>query len=87
MKDPFAHARENVVKLIQESCRKLKLSVTKEEIEKSLEYPKEQFGDLASAICFELAKREKRAPRSIAESIRESIKPSGMVEKVEKPAQ
>jgi len=83
LKDPFSQARKNVSELIQESCRKLKLSVTDEEVEKSLEYPKEQFGDLASAICFELAKREKKAPRSIAESIKESIKPGGLVEKVE----
>ena len=83
MKDPFAHARENVVELICGSCRKLKLQVSEEEIEASLEYPKEQFGDLASAICFELAKREKKAPRSIAESIKDSIKSGGIVEKVE----
>ena len=83
MKDPFADAREEVVQLICGSCRKLKLSVIEDEVEKSLEYPKEQFGDLASAICFELAKREKKAPRSIAESISGSIKPSGLVEKVE----
>jgi arginyl-tRNA synthetase len=83
LKDPFAGARESIVQLICGSCRKLKFSVTEEEAEKSLEYPKEQFGDLASAISFELAKREKKAPRSIAESIKDSIKPSGLIEKVE----
>ena len=83
MKDPFAQARKNVVELIQESCRKHRLTVSEGEIEASLEYPKEQFGDLASAICFELAKRERKAPRAIAESITRDMKPGGIVEKVE----
>ncbi|MEM3555202.1 MAG: arginine--tRNA ligase [Candidatus Micrarchaeia archaeon] len=83
MKDPFLHAKEEVVKLVEESCKKLKFQVSKEEIERSLEYPKEQFGDLASAVCFELAKREKKAPRAIAEKIKDSIRKSELVERVE----
>lgn len=83
MKDPFAKAREDVAELIEESCKKLKLQVSREEIDASLEYPKEQFGDLASAISFELAKREKKAPRGIAESIAGKMKTGGLIEKVE----
>jgi len=83
VKDPFLHARENVARLIYNSCKKLKLQISKEEIENSLEQPKEQFGELASAICFELAKKERKAPREIAESIKQRMERSELIERVE----
>ena len=54
-----------------------------EEAERSIELPKGQFGDIASSICFSLAKREKKNPVELARSIAAKIKLPDMVEKAE----
>jgi arginyl-tRNA synthetase len=45
--------------------------------------PKLEMGELASPVCFELAKRMKRAPRQIAQEIAGEIGPIQGVEKIE----
>lgn len=43
--------------------------VSEEEAEASVELPKGQFGDVATSICFSLAKREKKNPAQLASEI------------------
>ena len=43
--------------------------VSLEEAEASVELPKGQFGDVATSICFSLAKREKKSPVALAAEI------------------
>jgi arginyl-tRNA synthetase len=45
--------------------------------------PRLEMGELASPVCFELAKRLKRAPRQIAQEIVDAIGPIGGVERFE----
>ena len=45
--------------------------------------PKPELGDLASPICFELAKVAKRAPRQLAEAIVERFEPRGDIARLE----
>jgi len=54
-----------------------------EEAARSIELPKGQFGDIASSICFSLAKREKKNPVELARSIAGKIKLPDLVEKAE----
>ncbi len=45
--------------------------------------PKPELGDLASPICFELARSLRRPPRELARAIVEAFAPSGGIERVE----
>ena len=45
--------------------------------------PKPEMGDLASPICFELAKVARRAPRELAQKIVESYEPRGGIARLE----
>ena len=45
--------------------------------------PKIEMGEIASPVCFELAKRLKRAPRQIAQEIASSIGKIDAVERIE----
>ena len=45
--------------------------------------PNAELGDLASPVCFELARTLKRSPRDIAAAIAAAFKPSGGIERVE----
>lgn len=49
----------------------------------SLESPKERFGDVASNVSFQLAKKMKRNPTEIAEELAKKVKRPALVEKVE----
>ena len=48
--------------------------VSLEEAEASVELPKGQFGDVATSICFSLAKREKKSPVALAAEICAKLK-------------
>ncbi|VVB99601.1 Arginine--tRNA ligase [uncultured archaeon] len=54
--------------------------VSLEEAERSIEMPKGQFGDVASSICFSLAKREKKSPVELARNIAGKIRLTNWVE-------
>ncbi len=45
--------------------------------------PTAELGDLASPVCFELARTLKRSPRDIAGAIAEAFRPGGGIERVE----
>lgn len=48
--------------------------IAKEEAFASIELPKGKFGDVASSICFSLAKKEKKSPVALAQEISKKIK-------------
>jgi arginyl-tRNA synthetase len=81
--DPYALVREKIADSIYKSCSKLKFEVSKEEIEKNLERPKEEFGDLATAIAFDIGKKLRKNPREIAEKIKGKFAGDELVEKIE----
>jgi arginyl-tRNA synthetase len=45
--------------------------------------PSPDLGDLATPVCFELAKRARRAPRALAQLIVDGFEPDGVIERVE----
>ena len=45
--------------------------------------PKPELGDLASPVCFELARRARKPPRQLAEAIIEAFEPGGGIARVE----
>src|SRR3989338_207648 len=65
----FLSLREKLAKSIAAAA-----GVSEEEAEGSIELPKGQFGDIASSICFSLAKREKKNPVELAKGIAAKIK-------------
>lgn len=83
MLDPYAAVKETIASLIYQSCSKLKFESDKEEIARSIEYPKEEFGDLASAIAFEIGKKLKKNPREIAEKIKGKLAEDKLIERIE----
>ncbi|MFH1106172.1 MAG: arginine--tRNA ligase [Candidatus Aenigmatarchaeota archaeon] len=56
-----------------------------EGLEETIEIPKPGFGDLASTICFDLAKRQKQSPQKMAEEIAAGTKipENSIIERVE----
>jgi arginyl-tRNA synthetase len=67
----------------EKQVRALLQKLTKEK-EIPLEVPRDpRFGDLSSTICFDLAKRKKKDPKEIAESLVRKIRGRGLIEKVE----
>ena len=53
-------------------------------VEDTLEFPPDpKFGDLASTVCFELAKTLHKSPTWLATELSKAIKPSGLITKVE----
>ena len=83
MPDPEKAAREKLASLLAEACSQEGYTVDARRILAGLETPREQFGDVASPIAFELAKAEKRPPRRIAEELLAAIPADPLVEKVE----
>lgn len=77
------NAKHEVINILEKI-----VSLTHKEIEEALEIPPQpEFGDLAFP-CFDLAKKEKRAPQQIAQQIVEKIKipKGGLVSSVEAKA-
>ncbi|MEW6329025.1 MAG: arginine--tRNA ligase [Candidatus Micrarchaeota archaeon] len=81
--DAYSNIKEHVAGLVHSACSKLKYPVAREEVLRSLEEPRDAFGDLACTLAFELAKRLKTAPRSIAEKIKNEIAKDERIERVE----
>ncbi|MEM7825605.1 MAG: arginine--tRNA ligase [Candidatus Aenigmatarchaeota archaeon] len=72
--------------MLEEEAIKILSFLNIERIEESLETPPQpEFGDLASTISFQLAKKEKRNPKEIAEELVKKIKipEKSLVKKVE----
>ncbi|MGC8812293.1 MAG: arginine--tRNA ligase [Candidatus Aenigmatarchaeota archaeon] len=72
--------------MLEEEVIKVLRSLGIEGIEESLEVPPQpEFGDLASAICFQLAKKEKASPEKIAEELAKKIEipKKSLIKKVE----
>lgn len=63
----------------------IKKLVPLENIENTLESPDPSFGDVASTVCFSLAKQQKKPPSKIAEEIVQSVKlpKNSVIERVE----
>jgi arginyl-tRNA synthetase len=62
------------------SCIAEAAGVPPEEAERSIELPKGNFGDVASSICFQLAKREKKSPVELARNIAGKLRLPNWVE-------
>lgn len=73
----FLSLREKLAKAIAVAA-----GVSEEEAERSIELPKGQFGDVASSVCFSLAKKEKKNPVELAKGIAAKIKLPNWVDEV-----
>lgn len=71
----FSLLKQKLAKLIADAA-----NVDKEEAEKSIELPKGQFGDVASSICFALARQEKKSPVELAKTVAAKIEKHEWVE-------
>jgi len=72
----FLKLRKKLASAIAEAA-----GVTEDEAEASVELPKGQFGDVATSICFSLAKREKKNPVQLANEVCAKLKlPSWVAE-------
>lgn len=71
----FYLLKQKLAKLIADAA-----SADVEDAEKSIEMPKGQFGDVASSICFSLAKKEKKSPVELAKAIAAKINAHEWVE-------
>jgi arginyl-tRNA synthetase len=75
--------------MLEQEVIKVLSSLNIEGIEEGLEIPPQpEFGDLASTVCFQLAKKEKQDPKRIAEEIVKKIKipKKSLIKKVEAKA-
>jgi arginyl-tRNA synthetase len=71
--NPFGDFRSNCENALRNALAKLHLSLAIESLLLDVP-PSSEFGELASAICFEMGKREKKEPRKLAERIAEAIR-------------
>ncbi|MCX8175251.1 MAG: arginine--tRNA ligase [Candidatus Micrarchaeota archaeon] len=74
----FFSLRERLAAAIAEAA-----GVSAEEANRSVELPKGQFGDIASSVCFLLAKERKRSPAELARQIAAGISLPSWVERVQ----
>lgn len=74
-------ARRAVAALVRDGCARLGHELSFEEALRSLENPRENFGDIASKAAFML--RGKGNPKELAETIARNIEANPLVEKVE----
>jgi len=77
--DAYETAESRVKQMIVDACESIGYKVDSVK----LELPKEEFGDFASPIAFDLAKEVKKAPRIIAGEIKANIKLNELFAKVE----
>lgn len=77
------YLREKIIKTISKSLKQIEF-LRNEEIEKFIEEPpREDYGDFACSIAFNLAKKLKKSPFDIANDIVEKIEKEKIIEKVE----
>ncbi len=81
--DPYLQAKERIAPLIFRACAQLGYLAAEKEIISKLEDAKEEFGDFASPVAFDLAKSARKAPRKIAEEVAAQIEEDPLVSKVE----
>jgi arginyl-tRNA synthetase len=80
---PWEAFREEVCRMLEEALEKLEISVHRPIAETLEEPPDPKLGDLASTVCFELAKIRREPPANIATKIAGELKPAGLVGGVE----
>ncbi|MEM5799165.1 MAG: arginine--tRNA ligase [Candidatus Aenigmatarchaeota archaeon] len=76
------YLREKIIKTISKSLKQIEF-LRNEEIEKFIEPSREDYGDFACSIAFNLAKKLKKSPFDIANDIVEKIEKEKIIEKVE----
>lgn len=81
--DPYLQAKQRVATLVFGAAARLGHAAGEREIFEKLEDAKEEFGDFASPVAFDLVKAAKKSPRKIAEEIVAQIEGDPLVEKVE----
>ncbi|MFH1285106.1 MAG: arginine--tRNA ligase, partial [Candidatus Micrarchaeota archaeon] len=78
----YTKAKEEIEKAVYSACRKLKYDVSEEEVSRSVGEAKQEFGDLTCTLAFDLAKKLKKNPKEIADSIAKEIEKLKFTEKV-----
>ncbi len=81
--DPWSGFKRDVLLALEDALRQLGWGPPKELEQTLSEPPDPKFGDLASTLCFELARTLHMAPAELAKKLVEAIKPEGMVARAE----
>jgi arginyl-tRNA synthetase len=80
--NPWEKFKSDTLKAVQKACSEL--DWPSKGLEGALEEPPDpKLGELASTICFELAKKLKKPPAELSQKLAEAIKPSGLVASAE----
>ncbi|MFH1447271.1 MAG: arginine--tRNA ligase [Candidatus Micrarchaeota archaeon] len=80
--DTYSKAKQMIIDSILEACGKAGFAVTREEVQATTNEAHDGFGDVACTIAFPIAKKEKKNPNGIAESIRKEIKEDALVSEI-----
>lgn len=81
--DPHQHASELIALDLRKACEAAGYSVHLNDALRSLQDAKKGFGDLACTIAFDLAKKEKKNPREIAEAVQKHMPANPLISKCE----
>jgi arginyl-tRNA synthetase len=81
--NPWGEFKRDVLLALEDAFSQLGWEAPKN-LEQTFEEPPDQtLGDLASTVCFELAKKLHKSPAELAKNLVEAVKPEGMVAHVE----
>jgi len=81
--NPWDGFKRDVLLILEDAFSQLSWEAP-ENLEQTIEEPPDEtLGDLASTVCFELAKKLHKSPAELAKNLAEAIKPAGMVARVE----
>ncbi len=81
--NPWGKFKSDVIKALETAFEKLGWRVP-EELEQTLEEPPDpSLGDLATTVCFELARELRREPAELARELAKAIKSTGLITRVE----
>lgn len=76
--NPWKKFRTDTLRVLRKACSEL--GWPSKELESTLEEPTDpELGDLASTVCFELAKKLKKPPTELSQELAKAVKPSGLV--------
>ncbi|MDD5317965.1 MAG: arginine--tRNA ligase [Candidatus ainarchaeum sp.] len=67
--DAFTEMKREAARVVASACGSVGYQVSEEDVFCKLEVPKEEFGDIASPVAFDVARAERTSPRKIAEKI------------------
>ncbi|MGC8816857.1 MAG: arginine--tRNA ligase [Candidatus Hadarchaeum sp.] len=81
--NPWGRFKNDVVRSIEGALSRLGWQVTATPANTLEEPPDQKLGDLATRICFDLAKLQRQPPGVLATELGKEIKPEGLVERVE----